>query len=387
MRVTVVGAGLGGLAAALALHRAGHEVSVLERAERLRESGAGIGIMPNGVRALDALGLGEPVRAQAAPMDAGGGFRDRHGRVLLATDQAAVARRTGAPVVVVARDWLHGLLAAALPAAMVHTGRPVHDLAEVRDDADVVVAADGARSRLRAQLFPDHPGLAGSGQTAARAIAPAVPAGVAMVPGELLDRRTGDRFGCLPMADGRVYWYATWQGIDIAPDEPHARLRWLADRRADWHPAVAALVEATAAEDVHVVETAQLVRPLPTLVAGTVALLGDAAHAMTPDLGQGACQAFEDAAALGAALTGTHDVAAALARYAARRGPRTAALQRAARRAHRMLILRGPAGLVRDGLLRCVPSTLATRAMAAQLRFDPEPNVISPGGREITSLA
>src|SRR3954454_16418519 len=371
MRVIVVGAGLGGLAAAVALHRAGHQVAVRERAGELRETGAGIGIMPNGVLALDALGLGAPVRERADRLTAGGGMRDRHGRALLVTDQAAVQRRTGAPTVVVPRRWLHGLLAAALPAGMICTGSPVAGAAELLGDADLVVAADGARSRLRAELFPDHPGLAGSGETAARAISPAVPDGVEVVPGELLDRRTGERFGCLPMADGAVYWYATWRGT--APDDPGERAAWLLRRRADWHPCVDALIRATPAGDIHVVETARLLTPLPALAGGRVALLGDAAHAMTPDLGQGACQAFEDAVLLGDELTGADDGPAALARYSARRAPRVAALQRAARRANRMLTLHGPRAAVRDALLRCVPAPLATRALVTQLHFDPAP--------------
>ena len=145
--------------------------------------------------------------------------------------------------------------------------------------------------------------------------------------------------------------------------------RWLRDDRADWHPSVAPLIDAAA--EIHVVETAQLVHPLPSLAVGRVALLGDAAHAMTPDLGQGACQAFEDAVVLASVLNA--DVPAALARYDALRRPRTSALQRQCRQMHRVLTLRGPTGRLRDTVLRGVPTRFATRALAAQLGFTPQP--------------
>ena len=145
--------------------------------------------------------------------------------------------------------------------------------------------------------------------------------------------------------------------------------RALRDDRADWHPCVAALIDAAA--DVHVVETAQLVRPLPRLAVGRVALLGDAAHAMTPDLGQGACQAFEDAVTLASALgSDVTDVPAALARYDELRRPRTGARQRC-RQMHRLLTLRGPAGRLRDAALRRVSTRFATRTLAAQMGFTP----------------
>ncbi|GAA1310920.1 FAD-dependent oxidoreductase [Pseudonocardia xinjiangensis] len=391
MHIVVVGAGLGGLAAALAVHRAGHEVTVLERAPELRETGAGIGLPPNGVLALDALGLGEPVRARAVPLDGGAALRDRHGRPLITTDQVAMAEHVGAPFVAVPRPWLHGLLAEALPADAVRTGCAVTTVREVGAHveldgaadlrADAVVVADGAGSRLRSTLFPDHPGLAGSGEKAARAIAAVAPANVPMVAGELLDHRTGDRFGCLPMDDG-IYWYSAWRasaedGASTATaDERH---RWLRSRRADWHPSVTALIDATPPEGVHVVETAQLRWPLPVLAVGRVALLGDAAHAMTPDLGQGACQAFEDAVVLGNELAGAGpaDVPHALIAYSARRHPRTGALQRDARRMNRVLRLTGARARLRDAALRCVPQALATRALAAQFGFDTEPG--APG--------
>ncbi|HET8643458.1 MAG TPA: FAD-dependent oxidoreductase, partial [Pseudonocardiaceae bacterium] len=122
MRVVVVGAGLGGLAAAIAVERAGHEVVVCERAPRPRETGAGIGLLPNGVLALDELGVGAEVRTMAMAVPGPAGMRDRRGRLLLATDQDAVTRRVGAPVVVAARRWLHQLLSAALPEGTVRTG-------------------------------------------------------------------------------------------------------------------------------------------------------------------------------------------------------------------------------------------------------------------------
>jgi 2-polyprenyl-6-methoxyphenol hydroxylase-like FAD-dependent oxidoreductase len=386
MDVVVIGAGLGGLAAGIAAHRAGHTVTVLERAAVLRETGAGIGIMPNGVRALDALGLGGPVRERATPMPGGGGLRDRHGHPLLAVDQTAIAARAGAPLVVVDRTWLHRLLAAALPSGAVRTGAEVDALhddgARVRVDgsgagatgaltADLAVVADGAGSRLRAALFPGHPGLEGSGECAARAL---VPAGLDVdpVPGELLDHRTGERFGCLRLADGRTYWYATWSAARPLPDDPDARLAELRARRAGWHPGVDALLAATDPTAVHVTETVRLVTPLPALAVGRTALLGDAAHAMTPDLGQGGCQAFEDAAALGVLLDGAGpaDVPGLLVRYDAVRRPRTTALQRQARQMNRLLRLRGPAGRLRDAALRAVPRALATPALARQFAFD-----------------
>lgn len=371
MDITVVGAGLGGLAAAIAVHRAGHTVTVLERAPELRENGAGIGLLPNAVLALDRLGIGAAVRERAAPAGTSSGMRDRHGRALLAADQEAVVARTGAPFAVVPRTWLHRLLAAQLPDGVVRTATDVGDVAAL--DGDAVVVADGARSRTRQILFPEHPGLRASGEMAAQAIAPATPDD--LVSGEFLDHRTGERTGALAMSDGRTYWYATWREpvVGAAPADPAERIAWLADRRRDWHPALAPMIAATPPAAAHVAETAQLAVPLTAFHSGRIALLGDAAHAMTPDLGQGGGQAFEDAVALYEVLTGAGpaDVPAALARYSALRVPRTSELLDAARSANRVLGMRGPRARLRDVAMRLVPRAAATRMLAKQLGFQP----------------
>jgi 2-polyprenyl-6-methoxyphenol hydroxylase-like FAD-dependent oxidoreductase len=284
------------------------------------------------------------------------------------------------PIVIAQRRWLHRLLAERLAATEVRTGvhvEAVHPDGRVRTGegeltADLVVVADGARSTLRAGLFPDHPGVEGVGELAARAVV-ACPAGfdVQRLPaGELLDHRTGHRFGCMPMADGNVYWYASWPHRHGGHD---GDLRgWLLGAFADWHPAVPALVEATAPDAVHVDELVRLASALPSLVAGRVALLGDAAHAMTPDLGQGGGLAFEDAVALGRELAGVQGAAgaaAALRGYDARRRRRTAAMLRASNRMNRLLTLTGPAGRLRNRALRALPGGVATSMMAQQLRM------------------
>jgi 2-polyprenyl-6-methoxyphenol hydroxylase-like FAD-dependent oxidoreductase len=134
---------------------------------------------------------------------------------------------------------------------------------------------------------------------------------------------------------------------------------------------VPALIAASAPDALHVDETARLVEPLPSLASGRVALVGDAAHAMMPDLGQGGCQALEDAVALGDLLTGADpgEVEALLRRYDRRRRPRTSQLIAGASRLNRLFGLTGPAAAVRDTLLRLIPAALATRVLARQFRF------------------
>ena len=183
----MAGAGIGGLTAAVALRRHGWDVTVLERATALEPVGAGLGIAPNALHALDAIGLGDEVRRFSA-VQGQGGLRRPDGRWLVRTDLGVLAARFGDPQLVALRADLVGLLAASLPAGALRTGvtvtgvdagdadqqaRVVTSAGDL--DADLVVAADGIGSLIRTTLFPDHPGPRYSGFTTWRFVAPALP--------------------------------------------------------------------------------------------------------------------------------------------------------------------------------------------------------------------
>lgn len=377
MRIVVVGAGLGGVAAAVGLHRTGHEVTLLERAAELREAGTGIVVMPNGFRALDTLGLADGVRGHVMQA-AHGGLRDRRGRPLLVADMARAQREIGAPVMI-ERAELHRSLRAPLPSELVRTTTPVERLepdpggvtviseGEPVARADAVIAADGIGSTLRAQLFPGHSGLQRTGRLDLRGMLPRPP-GIApdLLVSQLVDRRSGAMFGLFPVGVDRLYWFTDSVLHGPPPDADEAR-RQMLSLMADWHPLVTALIEATPPTGIYVDPIARLAEPLPSFAIGRIALLGDAAHAMSPDLGQGASQAFEDAAALTRHLAGAEpaDVARRLLRYDAERRPRANRMMLAAARQSRLTSRTGVAAWLRDTLLRAVPSRLATRQLAA----------------------
>lgn len=377
MRILVVGAGLGGVAAAAGLNGAGHEVFLCEQAEQFREAGTAILIAPNGVRALEALGFGDYTRAHALHAS-GGGFRDWRGRPLLVADINAAQQTTGT-LAMTGRLDLHRALREPLPDEVVHLGMPVdrleQDDAEVWavsggqrvTSADVAVVADGIGSGLRRLLFPGHPGLRQTGRLDLRGML-AVPDGLALdglLASNLIDRRTGSGFGLYPVGDDRLYWY-TDSVLHGEPPTPEQARRDVLALTADWHPAVPALIEATSPADIFVDAIACLAAPLPAFNVGRIALMGDAAHAMPPDLGQGASQAFEDAAELVRVLDRTHpkDVAGRLHDYDARRRPQANKLLRQAQLVSRMTSLTGTGGWLRDALLRAIPSQLAVRQAA-----------------------
>ncbi|GIJ76440.1 FAD-dependent oxidoreductase [Micromonospora phaseoli] len=330
------------MAVAGGLLRAGWTVTVFERADGLPDVGTGLGIWPSALRALDDLGVG-PVARERGRAQPDGAMLRPDGSLIAALDVGRIRRRHGEGVLLLSRPALLGLLAEALPAGTVRFGSPVEDPAVLADGYDVVVGADGIRSATRAAMFGDRYPLRYSGMTAWRGtVSLEVPAG-----GETWGR--GRKFGMTPQAPGVTNWYAAVaapQGYRPSEGDLAALRRWF----GDWHdpvPAVLGRIDPAGLlhHDVHFLPA------LPSYVRGRWVLVGDAAHAMTPDLGQGACQALIDAVALSQALAAAPDVPSALARYdGLRRGP-TQRMAAMATRAGRLAQVRRFVG-VRDTALR-----------------------------------
>ncbi|WP_284042529.1 FAD-dependent monooxygenase [Actinoplanes sp. M2I2] len=352
-RVAIIGAGVGGLTTAIGLQRHGWEVAVFERAAAPAPVGAGLSLFANGFRALDLVGAGDAVRAIAGPEQRlTAGLRRSDGRRLTVTPPEALCELR-----VVHRADLHRVLADALEPGTVTYGKRVEG---IPDGYDVVVAADGLRSPTRGTP------VRYSGWTSWRGVT-SRPVDLLGAAGESLGR--GERFGLAPLPDGRVYWFGV---VSVPPGtgfpDEYAEVRRRFDR---WHAPIAEVLEATDPAAIVRTDIHDLARPLPTFVRGTTVLLGDAAHAMTPDLGQGANLALEDAATL-TDLLGTRPIAEALRAYDDRRS-RTQALARQARVMGRLLQSRSP---LRDVLLRLTPPSVAARRLTAVQAWSP-PEVLS----------
>ena len=357
-RVVVVGAGIGGLCAARAVALAGHEAVVLERSPSGAAIGAGLLLWPNAVHALDALGLGGALREVAAPARRAV-MRTDAGRVLSELDVEALGRRAGAPMLVVERPALHQVLA---DGASVRYDSAVSAVDErgvrvdgERVDADAVIGADGIGSVVREHVCAGRQPI-DSGYTVVRGIADHD-----IGPGEAFESwGRGELVGAAALPGGRSYWFYEAPASVVDGRDPLAAVG--GDR---WPAPTAAQLAATPRESVLVNRILRL-DALPAWTRGPVALLGDAAHAMEPNLGQGAAQAVEDAQALLVALRAEPDLPAALAAYAAARRRRAGMLQRESSRFARLALSRrtGP----RDALMRVIPEAMRLRAMERLMR-------------------
>ncbi len=372
-RALIVGAGIGGLAAAIALRRRGFAVTVYERSPAPRELGFALLLAPNAMRALRRLDLAEAV-IERGVVARSGEIRRGDGRVLKRFDMTPLRAALGEDTVCALRPALHGTLLEALPAEVLALGTAATGFAQdaggvtlelasgVRVRGALLVGADGIGSLMRQALHGDTPPRT-TGLLAWRGVARGVSQLLGSMSGAQYLAR-GIEAGTAKASVDAVYWYVSAKARpeDLDGDRKRAVLA----RLAGFDPRFVALVQATAAEDIR--RDALVDRPpLARWGEGRVTLLGDAAHPMTPHAGQGAAQALEDAVALGELLVPGGDVAAALRAYEAARIPPTTKIVALARSNARFGSIESRWGCaLRDLAVRLAPErTLLARAIVA----------------------
>ena len=367
-KAIVVGGGIAGLASAIGLRGRGWDVEVLEQAPAFEEVGAGLSLWPNALNALDELGVGAIVREKSV-LDGEAGIRDARGRWLSRTDVAEIRNRFG-HIALVHRATLLDILRSALPPECLRAGTTVSHVtadglvqsADGELRGDLVLGADGVNSTVRRAVWPDAPAPRYAGYTAWRFVTRRP---VDVGPGGETWGH-GERFGYATLSDGRVYCFATANVDEGSDGGDLAKLR---DRFGDWHDPVPRLLDE--ADDADLLHHDLYDLPsLSTYVDDRVALVGDAAHAMTPNLGQGACQALEDAVVLARCATDGD-----LAAYDAERRPRATMISKRSARIGRVAQLEAaPAVAVRNLVMKATPASAMLRSLAPVLSWRPPPS-------------
>lgn len=375
MKVIIIGGGIGGLTTAIALQRRNIEVEVFEKAPVLREVGAGISLWPNAMKALRKLGLGDAL-APFSHANSESALRTSTGAILSRTPAGIWEQRFGGGIVVFHRAELLDALARTVGPAALHLDHACTGLdadaggvtvrfangSTVRGDA--LIGADGLHSAVRAALGQRTPPRY-SGYTAWRGI-PTFPHDK-LLPGETWGR--GKRFGIVPVQGGRVYWFATANapesGSASLPQSPLELFR-------GWHDPIEALIRATP-ESTILRNPIYDRDPIGEWGKGRVTLLGDAAHPMTPNLGQGACQAIEDALELAAALaiSPNQSIEQSLRTYESRRSNRTKSVVLASRRIGNLGQLESaPLCFLRNLAMRLTPVSATLNNLAPVVGYE-----------------
>jgi 2-polyprenyl-6-methoxyphenol hydroxylase-like FAD-dependent oxidoreductase len=327
----IIGGGIGGLCTAIALQRNGHSVKVFERAAPLRGLGAGLVIGANAMKALQQIGIAESIEQIGHPI-AGASIRNAKGDYLTRADGDFFRDQYGLGNYAVQRAELHQKLMALLAPGTLTEGKACEAWEQNNEGVsvrfqdgteakgDFLIGADGIHSVVRNNLLPQSQARY-SGYTCWRSV-------ITLDPEEFVELGFSEtwgrkgRFGIVPLSQNRVYFFATKNAPQHDPQMADWGVRDLIDNFGSYHDPIRAILERTRDEDLiwnDIIDIA----PLKQFAFGRVLLQGDAAHATTPNLGQGACMAIEDAATLMNCLRKENQVQQAFQRFEQLRLART----------------------------------------------------------------
>lgn len=302
MEISIIGGGITGLSTALGLYKMGYSPQVYESSPALNEVGAGILMQPNAIKVLDWLGIGKEVRNKGVSLE-NATITNAQLIPFRETSAELTSHENGQQIVAIHRARLQETLLSALPEGCVHLGEGYRshslsgeqievELAKRSVKTDILLGADGIHSQVRGQVFPSS-SIRYSGQTCWRGISDA------KLPESLMNSMKeawgyGVRLGFTRISDHEVYWFAVAKAEQGGKDVKDTVKSELLDRFTSFHPVVRDIVEKTPVSRILRNDITDLKR-LESWSQGRVCLLGDAAHATTPNMGQGAGQGIEDA--------------------------------------------------------------------------------------------
>lgn len=374
-RFAIVGAGIGGLSLAIALQRKGFEVTVYESAPEIKPLGAGLALAVNAIKSFVEIGISEDV-LKAGSVLKKLTIKDDLGNVLAETDSEKISKKYN--VVgnfTIHRADLHNVLLRHLATSTLQVGKLCVDFIQTPSgvklifqdgtsaNADYVIACDGVHSIIRKKLIPESiPRYAG--YTCWRAVINNPPASVDF--NETSETwGPGARFGIAPLSNNRLYWFACINAPANDPVMRGYRIPDLLKHFKNFHSPIPEILQRT--EDHQLIWNDIIdIKPLKKFSFGNILLMGDAAHATTPNMGQGACMAIEDAAILANTISNSQSVDDAFVAFEKKRIKRTTTivkeswqLGRVAQFENRLLIL------LRNNLLRLTPPSVAEK----QIKF------------------
>jgi 2-polyprenyl-6-methoxyphenol hydroxylase-like FAD-dependent oxidoreductase len=372
-RLIIAGAGIGGLTLAIALQRKGIDATIVEQAPTIRPLGAGLVLAANAVKAFAEIGIEQEV------LKAGKALKrlvikDRMGRVLTSTDSEQISRKYGTiDNFAIHRADLHDVLLKHLQPASIQLGKQCVDFKQHSEgvslsfqdgtiiNTDYVIACDGIHSIFRRKLLPQSE-VRYAGYTCWRAVIDNPPPGINI--GETSETwGQGSRFGICPLVNGKLYWFAC-----LNADANNALMRNytaenLLSRFSHFHEPIPSLIKNTRNEQLIWGDIIDL-KPLTQFAFDNIVLMGDAAHATTPNMGQGACMAIEDAVVL-SNLLGTHSsFQDAFRKFERMRLARTEKIVRGSWQLGRIAQLENPIlAQLRNAAIRATPSSVAEKQM------------------------
>lgn len=379
-RVIIVGSGIAGLTAAVALQQHGVDTQIYDAAAALEPAGKGIWVPPNAMQVLDRLGLADPITRKGVPLNRAEVW-DKHDGPLQTLDLERFRHRLGQTVVSVLRANLQAVLSGALREGTLHLGNRCTGVKETKDrmiaqfengmeaEGGLLVGADGIRSVVR-EAITGEVALRYAGQTCYLGLATLrLPSDLAYSSREVWGGT--HRFGFSPVASEQVYWFAPVmapEGSSLPQDDVPNRLQ---EEYAGFPEPTMEILRHTPAEEIIRVDLYDFA-PIRQWYRERVVLIGDAAHAMTPNLGQGGAQAIEDACALSQALLRESTFVQAFRAFQQARKSKANKTVRLSRSFGRLAHLTAPwAQKLRNVVLRSIPEGIIRRQVDGlyQLNF------------------